>query len=645
MSLTLDGTTGISTTGNIVGNNISITGSFAPTALSASGNIQAANFLTSGLLSATGNVTGNYLLGNGTFITGLSASKIFNGTSEANIGTSGGNANITIGGTSNVVVVSTAGLSVSGTVQASGNITGGNISIGSGLSTAGSYSASGNITASYFIGNGYTLTSINGANVTGLNTAAISNGTSNVTISTSGGNITASVGGTPNVVVTTTTGISVAGTIQASGNITGGNILYGAGVVSGTGTVYATTISASANITGGNISTSGTATIGGFTISGNSIVSAGATLTIDPNGAGGVDGLVVIAGNLQVNGNTTTINSNVVSTNDLTINVANNATNSSQANGGGIEVGPIGSPYITWLYNNTANTWTTGGGISATGNISASYFIGNGYTLTSINGANVTGLNTAAISNGTSNVTISTSGGNITASVGGTPNVVVTATTGISVAGTVQASGNITGGNISIGSGTSTAGSYSASGQITGGNITTAGQLTVNSGANVTAIVNGAASGVGNIGTLATAFNTVFAKATTAQYADLAEVYTADATYPPGTVVSFGGTHEITISSISHNTQIAGIVSTQPAYLMNSTLNGEHTAEVALTGRVPCKVVGTIHKGDRLVASELAGVAGPLDTAQYQPGCIIGKALEEWNSGEIGTIEVAVGRT
>ena len=421
MSLTLDGTTGISTTGNIVGNNISITGSFAPTALSASGNIQAANFLTSGLLSATGNVTGNYLLGNGTFITGLSASKIFNGTSEANIGTSGGNANITIGGTSNVVVVSTAGLSVSGTVQASGNITGGNISIGSGLSTAGSYSASGNITASYFIG--------------------------------------------------------------------------------------------------------------------------------------------------------------------------------------------------------------------------------NGYTLTSINGANVTGLNTAAISNGTSNVTISTSGGNITASVGGTPNVVVTATTGISVAGTVQASGNITGGNISIGSGTSTAGSYSASGQITGGNITTAGQLTVNSGANVTAIVNGAASGVGNIGTLATAFNTVFAKATTAQYADLAEVYTADATYPPGTVVSFGGTHEITISSISHNTQIAGIVSTQPAYLMNSTLNGEHTAEVALTGRVPCKVVGTIHKGDRLVASELAGVAGPLDTAQYQPGCIIGKALEEWNSGEIGTIEVAVGRT
>ena len=279
----------------------------------------------------------------------------------------------------------------------------------------------------------------------------------------------------------------------------------------------------------------------------------------------------------------------------------------------------------------------TGGLLSATGNVTGNYLLGNGTF--------ITGLSASKIFNGTSEANIGTSGGNANITIGGTSNVVVVSTAGISVAGTVQASGNITGGNISIGSGTSTAGSYSASGQITGGNITTAGQLTVNSGANVTAIVNGAASGVGNIGTLATAFNTVFAKATTAQYADLAEVYTADATYSPGTVVSFGGTHEITISSISHNTQVAGIVSTQPAYLMNSTLNGEHTAEVALTGRVPCKVTGTIHKGDRLVASELAGVAGPLDTAQYQPGCIIGKALEEWNSGEIGTIEVAVGRT
>ena len=108
MSLTLDGTAGISTTGNIVGNNI--VGSFTLTVVSASGNVQGGNLITAGNVSAAGNVTGNYLLGNGTFITGLSASKIFNGTSEANIGTAGGNANITIGGVSNVAVVSTAGV-------------------------------------------------------------------------------------------------------------------------------------------------------------------------------------------------------------------------------------------------------------------------------------------------------------------------------------------------------------------------------------------------------------------------------------------------------------------------------------------------------------------------------------------------------
>jgi hypothetical protein len=122
-------------------------------------------------------------------------------------------------------------------------------------------------------------------------------------------------------------------------------------------------------------------------------------------------------------------------------------------------------------------------------------------------------------------------------------------------------------------------------------------------------------------------------------------MYVADATYLPGTVVSFGGTQEVTESSGSHNTQIAGIISTNPSYLMNSTLSGEHTVAVALTGRVPCRVTGIIHKGDRLVASSINGVAGPLDMIQYQPGCIIGKALEAWNSDAIGTIEVAVGRT
>ena len=66
---------------------------------------------------------------------------------------------------------------------------------------------------------------------------------------------------------------------------------------------------------------------------------------------------------------------------------------------------------------------------------------------------------------------------------------------------------------------------------------------------------------------------------------------------------------------------------------------------VALTGRVPCQVVGTIKKGDRLVASDITGVATGLDMSKYQPGCIIGKALEAYDSSDVGTIEVAVGRT
>jgi hypothetical protein len=121
-------------------------------------------------------------------------------------------------------------------------------------------------------------------------------------------------------------------------------------------------------------------------------------------------------------------------------------------------------------------------------------------------------------------------------------------------------------------------------------------------------------------------------------------MYLADTAYVSGTVVEFGGSHEITVTTTTHSTQVAGIISTNPAYLMNSTQAGEHSLEVALVGRVPCLVVGTIRKGDRLVSSNTPGVAQALNANLYQPGCIIGKALEEYNSTEPGVIEVAVGR-
>jgi hypothetical protein len=128
--------------------------------------------------------------------------------------------------------------------------------------------------------------------------------------------------------------------MSVTANVTGGNLITA-------GAISAASVSASGNITGGNV------IVGNLVFSTDTISSQDGTITIDP-AAVGVTGLVIIQGNLQVNGNTTTINSNVVSTNDLTYNLANNAINSAAANGGGIEVGPIGSPYITWLYNSTA---------------------------------------------------------------------------------------------------------------------------------------------------------------------------------------------------------------------------------------------------------------------------------------------------
>ena len=351
------------------------------------------------------------------------------------------------------------------------------------------------------------------------------------------------------------------------------------------GVITGSSASVTGNVTGANLNTTGTATIAGFTISGNTIVAAGTTLTIDPNGSGGVDGLVVIAGNLQVNGNTTTINSNVVSTNDLTINYANNAINSAAANGGGIEVGPIGSPFITWLYNNTANVFTSSGGISAVGTVTAASTVGGVITGSS---ASVSGTVTAA----------STVGGVITGS------------------------------------------SASVSGTVTGGNVTTAGQLTVNSGANVTAIVNGATTGVGNIGSSTVGFNTVFAKATTAQYADLAEKYTADAEYAPGTVLVFGGNQEVTVNSVDSDSRVAGVVSTNPGFVMNEGLDSEFVASVALTGRVPTLVIGPVRKGDLMV---VAGLGRARAEATPRVGTVIGKALEDFDGAE-GTIEVVVGR-
>ena len=464
-------------------------------------------------------ITGNLTVsGNATLSGNILGDRIQNGTTTIDIQSPSGNANITVAATSNVAVFTTGGLNLLGNLSATANVIGGNLNA-SGLSLSGNVvsaiNTTANVTAGFFIGNGSQLT---GVVATGIGTLA----SLSVTGNTTSGNLL------------------TAGQVSATGNITGSYIIGNGSQLTGLPAGYtnanlaslgSSVISTSGNITGGNINT------GNITITGDLISSLGATITIDPATAGNT-GHVVINGNLQVNGTTTTINSNVVSTNDLTVNYANNAINSSAANGGGIEVGPIGSPYITWLYNSTANVFTSSGGVSAVG--------------------------------------------------------------------------NITGGNLSVGTGTVTVGN----------------------------IVNSNGNGVGNIGSSSLYFNTVFAKATSAQYADLAELYTADAEYEPGTVVEFGGTAEVTLSSKAGSTRVAGVVSTNPSYIMNSTLQSEHVAVVALQGRVPCKVIGPVSKGDMMVAA--GGGYAKVDN-NAKAGTIIGKALEVLHDPH-GIIEVVVGR-
>jgi hypothetical protein len=153
-------------------------------------------------------------------------------------------------------------------------------------------------------------------------------------------------------------------------------------------------------------------------------------------------------------------------------------------------------------------------------------------------------------------------------------------------------------------------------------------------------IVNANGNAIGNIGNSTGYFNRVFAASTSAIYSDLAENYVADADYAPGTVLVFGGDFEVTVATGENDTRVAGVVSTQPSYLMNSTQEGEFVVAVALTGRVPCSVIGPVRKGDMMIS---AGNGQARAETNPAVGTVIGKALEDFDS-DTGVIEVVVGR-
>ena len=127
-----------------------------------------------------------------------------------------------------------------------------------------------------------------------------------------------------------------------------------------------------------------------------------------------------------------------------------------------------------------------------------------------------------------------------------------------------------------------------------------------------------------------------------ATYADLAEYYASDANYLLGTVLEFGGDKEVTIASFE-TTRLAGVVSSDPAYVLNSNIHTEHPVRLALVGRVPVRVKGNIHKGDMLVSGG-NGIAKAC--AQPILGQVIGKSLQDFvaTGNSIGVVEVAISR-
>ena len=159
-------------------------------------------------------------------------------------------------------------------------------------------------------------------------------------------------------------------------------------------------------------------------------------------------------------------------------------------------------------------------------------------------------------------------------------------------------------------------------------------------------LTSGALTGVTNLGATTATFSgningTYFnGTATQAQYADLAEIYKADDEYEAGTVVKLGGEFEITQTTSPEDVGIFGVISTDPAYLMNSNAEG---LPVALTGRCPVKVVGPVEKGDRITSSEIAGYGKKYNEENYDPRVVIGRSLTDKETDDEGIIEVIIG--
>jgi len=278
------------------------------------------------------------------------------------------------------------------------------------------------------------------------------------------------------------------------------------------------------------------------------------------------------------------------------------------------------------IANTTVSTSTSTGALRVSGGagIAGNLYVGANVTVTGsiLPSANVTynlGSTTARWKDlFLSGSTIDLGGTTISAPAGGAFAV----TTGNIVAGATTVSTSATTGSFIAAGGVGIAGNV-----FTGGWVVPTGNVSQNLGTTTNYWNN--IYGITFVGT-----------STTAKYADLAENYQADKPYMPGTVLQFGGTQEVTVAE-TDTTRIAGIVSTNPAHLMNGALSGANVVPLALTGRVPCMIIGPVAKGDIMVS---AGHGYAKTNNTPAPGQAIGKAIEDFASPAKGVIEVVVGR-
>jgi hypothetical protein len=142
-----------------------------------------------------------------------------------------------------------------------------------------------------------------------------------------------------------------------------------------------------------------------------------------------------------------------------------------------------------------------------------------------------------------------------------------------------------------------------------------------------------------NLGGPTNWYDTFYGLATQAQYADLAEKYSADGEYLPGTVVVFGGSEEITVTNAFADVRVAGVISSNPAYLMNAAATG---LPVALRGRVPVQVLGAVSKGDLLVTAPQAGFAQSVGQNSSYGAAVFAKSLVTNGSNGSKIIEAVI---